>query len=260
MKMMFLSLVVGLACALLQVSGDQPKQKNDTQQHQNEKSSKLPITVIQDGVNGGEGKSNQDAQTSDGSKQSHDWIDKVNACSTVVIAVFTILLFVGVVYQVRTARNSERAWMMGIPEFNNFTKPPEPDECVLYPASFKNFGRTPARIVEAGLSLKLAQSFKSIPHKPIYTPEETKLLGNLIVPKDSFILTARPLALSVTEYHAIKNGDLLLYAHGFVKYRDVFNNKRETRFCHYYMVPAPDGPDKGFQAYPDAPREYNEAA
>jgi hypothetical protein len=43
---------------------------------------------------------------------THDWIDYVNACSTAVIAVFTILLFIGVVWQIITSRAIERAWIM----------------------------------------------------------------------------------------------------------------------------------------------------
>jgi len=43
---------------------------------------------------------------------SHDWIDYINACSTAVIAAFTILLFVGVVWQIRTSKAIERAWVM----------------------------------------------------------------------------------------------------------------------------------------------------
>lgn len=43
---------------------------------------------------------------------THDWIDYINACSTAVIAVFTILLFIGVIWQIITSRAIERAWVM----------------------------------------------------------------------------------------------------------------------------------------------------
>lgn len=43
---------------------------------------------------------------------THDWIDYINACSTAVIAGFTILLFVGVIWQIRTSRAIERAWIL----------------------------------------------------------------------------------------------------------------------------------------------------
>lgn len=42
----------------------------------------------------------------------HDWVDYINACSTAVIAGFTILLFIGVVWQIMTSRAIERAWIM----------------------------------------------------------------------------------------------------------------------------------------------------
>ena len=43
---------------------------------------------------------------------AHDWIDYINAYSTAVIALFTILLFIGVVWQIRTSRAIERAWIL----------------------------------------------------------------------------------------------------------------------------------------------------
>jgi hypothetical protein len=41
-----------------------------------------------------------------------DWINYVNAWSTLVIAFFTALLFIGLVIQIRTSRAIERAWIM----------------------------------------------------------------------------------------------------------------------------------------------------
>jgi hypothetical protein len=39
------------------------------------------------------------------------WINGLNAVSTAVIAVFTVLLFVAVAWQIRTSKQSERAWV-----------------------------------------------------------------------------------------------------------------------------------------------------
>jgi hypothetical protein len=185
--------------------------------------------------------------------QPSDWTGD----AAVLIA---LLSMVFVWQQVRTMKNSERAWIMGSPEFNNFTKPPDPGEYVLYPASFKNFGRTPAKVIEAGISLKTIKSLKNMPPTPVYVTGEVLPLGNLLVPEDSFALAALPLVISKQEYWEIMNRELFLYAHGFVKYRDVFGKKRETRFCHYYLVPFPGGlVVEGFGTYTEAPSKYSKA-
>jgi hypothetical protein len=40
------------------------------------------------------------------------WTEYVNAFSTLAIAVFTILLFFAVIWQTKTTRNLERAWIL----------------------------------------------------------------------------------------------------------------------------------------------------
>jgi hypothetical protein len=64
--------------------------------------------------------------------------------------------------------------------------------------------------------------------------------GLLLVPKDSIgkRATLTPSAiLSEQEVLSIKNADRFLYAHGFVKYKDAFQNTREMRFGYVYHFP-----------------------
>lgn len=184
--------------------------------------------------------------------QPFDWV----AVASVTIAILSMIF---VWQQVLVMRNSERAWVTGDPEFNIFTKPPDPGDVILYPASFKNCGRTPAQIGEAGLSLKkVLGSLESIPRNPSYEQRELVSVNRLLVPNDLFALTAPPIPLSVEEYRSLRDRKLFLYAHGFVKYRDIFGKKRETRFCHYYRIPTPDGAlVEGFSTFIGAPRSYN---
>jgi len=42
----------------------------------------------------------------------HDWIDAVNASSTIVIALFTVAMFFVVKYQLRASKDIERSWVM----------------------------------------------------------------------------------------------------------------------------------------------------
>ena len=55
------------------------------------------------------------------------WVEYVNASSTMVIAAFTVALFFAVFGQLRTSRNSERAWVLieigSIPNFQ-----PDPNQ------------------------------------------------------------------------------------------------------------------------------------
>ncbi len=70
----------------------------------------VPLRAYQAPPAGNENKGQN--QTHDSAKPTHDAIDYVNASSTAVIAVFTFLLFIGVMHQIRTSKAIERAWVM----------------------------------------------------------------------------------------------------------------------------------------------------
>jgi hypothetical protein len=77
------------------------------------------------------------------------------AISTAVLSLFNLGMAVVIFRQLGAAQLSERAWMIGSPEFNNFTRAPRPGEYINYPVSYKNVGKSPARLLEAGISLKM---------------------------------------------------------------------------------------------------------
>jgi hypothetical protein len=206
--------------------------------------------------------------TSDGKEKAeragdpaHDWIDWLNAFSTLVMAVFTILVAVFIGRQVRTTRSIERAWMTGSPRFKNFEGPPEPGQGLLYACSLKNVGRTPARILETALAVRKADSLAVIPVEPRYVgPEQLSINRPVIAPNDSFMITAAAASFTPEDYVALKNRKLVLYAYGYVKYTDVFGRYRETRFCHYYRIPGiQEAQGEGFQLCVEAPKSYNRA-
>jgi hypothetical protein len=117
-------------------------------------------------------------------------------------------------------------------------------------------------LTEAGVSLKTIISLDNLRRpRPSYVPAEVVKFENLLlVPKDSFALTAPPIQISAVQYGDIIQGKLVLYGHGFVKYRDVFGRKHETTFCHYYRIPSPNAPAvEGFTRAVTAPPEYNKA-
>jgi hypothetical protein len=113
------------------------------------------------------------------SNHAHDWIDNLNAFSTLIIAVFTILLFVGVVFQVSTSRDTERAWIIAnliemappvgfVPASGNNleTHTAGCNQRNVFSRSFKNTGNTPARLVEAALLYRKVSRLEDVPEQP----------------------------------------------------------------------------------------------
>ena len=193
--------------------------------------------------------------------QRRDWVDRTMAISTAVLSLFTLGMAVVIFRQLRATQLSERAWVTGSPEFNNFTRAPASNEYIVYPVSYTNVGKSPARLMQAGVSLKMIESLSNLPKRPAYLPSELAELNQvLLVPGDSFALTAPPIQMTEAQYWDMRNSRVVLWAHGFVKYRDIFGRKHETVFCHYYRLPEPTAPTiEGFSRCINAPSGYNKA-
>jgi hypothetical protein len=75
-------------------------------------------------------------------------------------------------------------------------------------------------------------------------------LGNIVSLTPNHYLTAQ-------QVQAINNGDLFLWAYGFVAYRDTLGTDKEylTRFCYCYIVP-PLSQEAMF--YLAGPNQYND--
>jgi len=134
-------------------------------------------------------------------------------------------------------------------------------EYVAYLASYKNVGKSPARLLEAGISLKMVDRWEDISLHPTYTPGEVVTFERLLlVPDDSFALSAPHLQMTAIQYAAMYSRRLVLYAHGYVLYLDVFDRRHKTTFCHYYRVPwANELTAEGFTRAVNAPAQYNKA-
>jgi hypothetical protein len=175
---------------------------------------------------------------------------------TLVVLVGTLLM---IYRQTGVFRRAERAWMVGKSEITPF----KVNEKVFYPATFTNVGKSPAKVIEAGVSLKKIGSLSHISLQPKYEPNEVLSFNEMLVaPTDSFDLTAPEIGMTESEYKSLNLSPptLFLYAHGFVKYVDAFGVKHETRFCESYYISGSTGPTvEGFQRYLMAPREYNKA-
>lgn len=194
----------------------------------------------------------------------------------VVVACFT-LAFIGV--QAKAAKNaaetsllqakhtvtSERAWLVIRSSMKGYNLSVS-DGQLRYCWSIKNTGKTPARIIETQCRFEMvqAESVFCLPDSPNYPPP-IKLNGFLLPPGDSakyFAYLTDESGKIVTPplnketVSSIQTQDRYLRVYGYVKYADVFDNERESRFCDYY-VPSQNQPEfSGFCPLIDSPAEY----
>lgn len=205
-------------------------------------------------------KQDSNPQTASAPYQPRKWIEWINAISTVVIAIFAVITAIAVGLQVKTARNSERAWILGTPSLKSKLRVGAPRTGFVFTWSFKNVGRTPARLVETDAVSWRVKDVKTIPKTPKFEGKPVPLNNFLLVPNDSigFGGLVEPFGDELTreEIDEITGMKLTLIAFGYVTYLDQFGKKHTTRFCHTYMVGGPDS--EGFRPYWSAPSAYTE--
>lgn len=194
-------------------------------------------------------KDNPAQEKNDAKRDSHDWVDWVNAFSTAVIALFTVIMAATVFFQLRATHRQERAWIAiesieASTELSHYT--------LMYPANiemeyvFRNFGNTPGKLMDSRLIFRLVVQIDDLPSHPDYGEKQEfpnfPLDGVLMVPKVTFQLR-QPFqgpdgtsALSNDDLVAIRDGSKQLVSYGFIRYRDAFGKLHETRFCHVYRV------------------------
>jgi hypothetical protein len=158
----------------------------------------------------------------------HDWVDRLNATSTFVIAVFTVFMFLAVRAQIHTSQNTERAWVMTeviwdtaggyLLQINNSQM------AVDVKVLCKNEGQSPCWIKEIRLKFEVPQ--KPLPKEPVIESGDV----------DDW-RAQRPLGVGQEiglKWSPIANGLIregregVLY--GVVTYRDIFDKERTTTF------------------------------
>ncbi|HEV2468608.1 MAG TPA: hypothetical protein VGS78_05405 [Candidatus Sulfotelmatobacter sp.] len=181
----------------------------------------------------------------------HDWVDKVNALSTLVIAAFTAAMFFMVRAQVREYRTRERAWMVF-----SIEQPPTQVSQGGQPTGFsivgflRNVGSTPATIVKQSHFGNIGNrgDFTAVPP---YMSDKPLDSAYSFVPND-----VRPALFHVddSQMRAAFAGRVHIYVFGQIVYRDVFGKGHETRYCFRYYPTATADHQTGF--YPEGPAEY----
>ena len=184
-------------------------------------------------------------------KPVHDWVDHLNAASTSVVAVFTVLVVIVYWKQLGTTRTAERAWVVA--DAPVYTPRPQ-DHLVELSWALMNNGRTPAWVTELGSGGKIVKGGEELPENPPYT-----IAGPF--PRDGTVLTpngriARGLTLSEAQMAQLDRGQGILYVFGIVKYKDIFGGKHQTRYCYRFKPGPTTGDPAPRDFYVDGPAPY----
>ena len=191
-----------------------------------------------------------------------------------------VLLFtLCVIYmQVKTMRDSERAWVLvkrvGNPAEGWLKRIPGYSPGIVF--DFNVYGKTPVKVSEVRFLLEPVSVKKDIlprepdlPEAPDYSKAEAFVRfpeGGMMYAPENAIQLRSDRYLAPKEYNDLNDGKTILCAYGFIKYTDAFGGKRETRACYVYHVPrggilkSPDGTvldPEGFQV--GGPSAYNKA-
>jgi hypothetical protein len=197
--------------------------------------------------------------------------------ATIGIALITLILACIAGVQARAAKtsaqaiiNSERAWVT-ITSVNwhpeVFFINPNTGACPalnIFNASLKNVGKTPAKIVK--ISMKYVtldeNGLKGLAKIPEYA--EPGVFGDFLLVAQDFITKSEPLKpeaiLTQDKAIAVQASKLFLYAYGYVFYKDISGEMRETR--RGFLYDFPQGLDNtlynaSYRPWPTETSEYN---
>jgi hypothetical protein len=231
---------------------DSRAQKDDSAAHSRDTPLPAPVVVQQVQLP----QSDTHAEKNHRQHKNKD-VDFINSSSTVVIAVFTILTFFVYREILRSNKIAERAWVVSdiaatIPEDAKDGPNGFQVMCLL-----GNKGRTPAWVTAIGSRGQLTTATKGLPPEPDYdwagpfAPEGTVLPPGANIERGS--------RLSHADLNCVEIGVNTLHVYGIVKYRDIFGDEHETKYCYVFRPrPTADNPaPRGF--YIGGPKNYNRA-
>ncbi len=187
-------------------------------------------------------------QESNGAAHPHNWVEWLNAFSTSIIAVFTALLFYGVMHQVRTARDTERAWV--IPHPMGDIIPTNVGRPTRLTFLMKNVGHTPAYVIEQDGRATTLEANEFLSSRPYYLDKVLSKHSYPLIPKYQIPLHYE---ISEAEMIRINNQTVTLWVCGVIYYTDVYRRAHVTRYCFRYYPPGEPVP--GFMI--EGPEGYN---
>jgi hypothetical protein len=153
--------------------------------------------------------------------------------------------------------NSERALVLvetgDIPD--NFIPDPNSHEVLGIMPVFRNYGKTPARIIRISIRSHKVPRPEALPAKPKY---KNATSFNITLPPD---LPIQPINLEIplSDFIEIRKGNPVLYIYGFVDYVDFGKTERKSSFCFIYYVPSGKvSMERGFAVPASIPEAYTD--
>lgn len=199
-------------------------------------------------------------------KPAPSWIDQVAGFSTLAIAFFTFITIGVFIFQIKSTRDVERAWITATIE-----EIPEELDWVTVPAigidwtleiNLENHGRTPAKITSYRQRYCIIEKGQ-IPDSPDYEAcaideQAVPLGGRILTPNEKIQLKSvfeggRP---AQSQIEAVRWDTSTMLAYGIIEYRDAFQRRHETRYCFTYIVTRNKPPCTGFFNL-GGPAKYN---
>lgn len=229
-----------------QQTNDKSPQKSETSKPRNQSNTKehslppvaAPPTVVPHttdciGSSSAGPEKNSDENKGENSEQNkHDWITYLNAASTSLMAIFTILIWRIYKAMLHASNTTDRAWI--VPDVGPIEKTPIPNTFQIT-IHFINNGKTPAWILEAGSNGMWTTSVNPLPKKPNYI-----LMGPLppkgqLLPPTAYLPQGFP--IDQGRIQLVLRGQMDLYIYGYTRYLDVFGKSHLTRYCYKAKKP-----------------------
>jgi hypothetical protein len=149
----------------------------------------------------------------------------LTAASTVIVTIFTILIWLVYRAMLHATKINERAWIVPVVAPIEPTESPEEFQVKV---DLRNNGKTPAWITAAGSCGKGATEQQPLPTKPPYTemkPFSKK--GTLLSPSGSF---TQGFLLTKERLDHVHAGKSQLFIFGYAAYRDVYGDPHIVRY------------------------------
>ena len=164
----------------------------------------------------------------------------VVALATAVIAIFTVLLFVATRRIYKHSAVSERAYVklshLSGPEFGEGLTINRDRKEARIVIEVKNFGRTPADVINVALCWRVMPEGQAAPIIPQYPKPENAVgpTAGFLVTNDLFLVWKTFDGISDDQFDKINTGDERLWIYGYVDYIDVFGQWHRGGFARQY--------------------------
>jgi hypothetical protein len=176
-----------------------------------------------------------------------EWIMSVLTLAGLVIAVFTGLIFLKQLHEMRT---DQRAWISFTAGATLFPKDAVSLNTVQVttPITVNNIGKTAARLVKTDLVMEYDVNGSAPDFVYDQRARQVSTTG-IVFPNSPFALNVpftrgtlnsaetSPRFLTQAEFHDLQDGDGYMVIYGQATYVDIFGTKHWTHFCTFFSAP-----------------------